>query len=798
MSAAPVSVTRTSFVRMFVLTVLCLIPFLAADAAEPAKPRFEMPSIPLPEPCDLGVIAFDWDFSAGPQGFYPVDCDDGGLSVWEHGPTTYIPDAPIRVWGTILQGDYLNSSGSGLVSPEFFVDSGSYLVDITHYVHTEYDYDGCNVLAGVWPEAQIIHPIGGYTTSAINISPSYYAFCVDEEPGWTGPDAVWRTDCFDLSAFLGQTIALECDFGSDESVTGPGWYLARVRVGGPPQELHACCMPDGSCQLVAAPACEEMGGAWHPELYSCDPNPCAPTHYLSIGGAYNPEPWNNYVGPEGATIDLRANLLRDEGAPPIVAVEFFISSDGGTTWDFLGLDSDGTDPLFDSYGDALPIGDGWMVYGTPVPIPIPDPEVHYRAIAYPEGGDPIILENSRVFDPAPPTLAETNIEDGTVVEEPYIEFVVDANGANLERIVVLLAPQEAEFVKGVPEISQHLHSEYHCAPTATAQCFRYFESQGDAELTGGLDDYELVGALGHLMETDPFVGTFLGPWVAGVNSWIWSHGNNYTVRLNWYFSWPYPTWDHRDWKFMRDELEKCQDVLVGVAWHGGGGHAMTLNSIINEPLPSGRIQIGFSDPWTADQTPAELDPMTGELSNVGGEGGPGAQMASSIIICPRQDDYTFGLPGELHLDFAPDEDPCAIPINIPGYGAWNVHIALVNDMDHQHSISTIIEYIAGSDAPDEQGVIPESFALLTCHPNPFPVETTIKCGLPHPSIVTIEVYDLAGRRIRTIHDGLLNAGFHHLTWDGSNDTGRDVSAGVYYVKMTAGGFEKVTRVARMR
>ena len=55
---------------------------------------------------------------------------------------------------------------------------------------------------------------------------------VDMEPGFTddlNPDFI--TSCFDLSAFIGEEVALEFTFGSDSSVTYPGWYLASVMVG---------------------------------------------------------------------------------------------------------------------------------------------------------------------------------------------------------------------------------------------------------------------------------------------------------------------------------------------------------------------------------------------------------------------------------------------------------------------------------------------------------------------------------------------------------------------------------------
>ncbi len=56
---------------------------------------------------------------------------------------------------------------------------------------------------------------------------------MNDEEGFTDYDNPWEEQCFDLSAFDGQTIQVEFDFGSDSSVTYPGWYLAYVRIGDP-------------------------------------------------------------------------------------------------------------------------------------------------------------------------------------------------------------------------------------------------------------------------------------------------------------------------------------------------------------------------------------------------------------------------------------------------------------------------------------------------------------------------------------------------------------------------------------
>jgi flagellar hook assembly protein FlgD len=53
----------------------------------------------------------------------------------------------------------------------------------------------------------------------------------------------------------------------------------------------------------------------------------------------------------------------------------------------------------------------------------------------------------------------------------------------------------------------------------------------------------------------------------------------------------------------------------------------------------------------------------------------------------------------------------------------------------------------------------------------------------------LAVYDVAGHRLRLLHDGVLDVGIHSRTWDGRNDDGSAVAGGVYIVRLNAG--EKV-------
>ena len=74
-------------------------------------------------------------------------------------------------------------------------------------------------------------------------------------------------------------------------------------------------------------------------------------------------------------------------------------------------------------------------------------------------------------------------------------------------------------------------------------------------------------------------------------------------------------------------------------------------------------------------------------------------------------------------------------------------------------------------------------------PNPFNPKTTIAFTLPEPTDVTIEVYDVTGRRIVTLMSDRLDAGGHFVEWSGRGANGEKVASGVYFYKLLAGDEE---------
>jgi hypothetical protein len=77
--------------------------------------------------------------------------------------------------------------------------------------------------------------------------------------------------------------------------------------------------------------------------------------------------------------------------------------------------------------------------------------------------------------------------------------------------------------------------------------------------------------------------------------------------------------------------------------------------------------------------------------------------------------------------------------------------------------------------------IPISFSLSQNYPNPFNASTTIEYGLPKNSDLSISIYDIRGRFVKDIFSGEQQAGYHLTHWDASDESGRNVASGLYFI-----------------
>ena len=75
-------------------------------------------------------------------------------------------------------------------------------------------------------------------------------------------------------------------------------------------------------------------------------------------------------------------------------------------------------------------------------------------------------------------------------------------------------------------------------------------------------------------------------------------------------------------------------------------------------------------------------------------------------------------------------------------------------------------------------VIPEGLVVSSAYPNPFNPSTSFEFGLSSSDHINVVVYNINGRIVETLVDGVMQAGYHQVTWDASEQ-----SSGIYFVKL---------------
>ena len=224
---------------------------------------------------------------------------------------------------------------------------------------------------------------------------------------------------------------------------------------------------------------------------------------------------------------------------------------------------------------------------------------------------------------------------------------------------------------------------------------------------------------------------------------------------------------------ITDCVKGGQTTLTSPPFHLGG---------VNDP------RIGFWR-WYANYffefTPD--DPLVTQLSNNGGQTWVSVD---SLFQAPSGWNYvelsvanTFASPGEVLLRF--------IAMN---RGAFGLVEAAVDD---------IASYAGGGQGQQAAPMAPASLSpsvAFVGRPRPSPTRgpTTIELSLPRASDVRVELYDVQGRLVRTLHRGPLPAGPNQLTWDGRLSGGRQAATGCYWVRTSVGGVHQSSRLVVVR
>ena len=95
-------------------------------------------------------------------------------------------------------------------------------------------------------------------------------------------------------------------------------------------------------------------------------------------------------------------------------------------------------------------------------------------------------------------------------------------------------------------------------------------------------------------------------------------------------------------------------------------------------------------------------------------------------------------------------------------------------------------------------LIPDNYQLKDAYPNPFNPVTTIEYGIPEAAYVKILVYDLLGQKVKILEFSQKEAGYFTTQWDGTNQHGESVSAGMYFYRIRTGNFSDTKKIILLK
>ena len=126
--------------------------------------------------------------------------------------------------------------------------------------------------------------------------------------------------------------------------------------------------------------------------------------------------------------------------------------------------------------------------------------------------------------------------------------------------------------------------------------------------------------------------------------------------------------------------------------------------------------------------------------------------------------------------------------SLPENGVWYFAVTAYDSVGNESGYSNEV-HIGNSEIP---------FSLGSNYPNPFNPVTFIPYTLPRKLSINLAIYDILGRRVKLLEDGEKPAGNYQVQWDGTDERGMPVAAGLYICRLVVGHFCQARKLTLKR
>ena len=178
------------------------------------------------------------------------------------------------------------------------------------------------------------------------------------------------------------------------------------------------------------------------------------------------------------------------------------------------------------------------------------------------------------------------------------------------------------------------------------------------------------------------------------------------------------------------------------------------------------------------------------------EAGPGFEYRLRIVQSNETGniDYNYTDLTDTTFTFFPDSSTYSGQNNNYIWSLYTTEANLPEVLDGQSGVFFVVlpamEIISND--------IPNSFMLYNAYPNPFNPTTMIKFDIPEDTFVSVHIYDMIGRQVRTMLNNRISAGRRSIIWDATNSLGQPVSAGTYFYTIKTDRYFETKKVILLK
>ncbi|MCD4665996.1 MAG: T9SS type A sorting domain-containing protein [Bacteroidales bacterium] len=152
--------------------------------------------------------------------------------------------------------------------------------------------------------------------------------------------------------------------------------------------------------------------------------------------------------------------------------------------------------------------------------------------------------------------------------------------------------------------------------------------------------------------------------------------------------------------------------------------------------------------------------------------------------------YLEGVPPDTPLEFETYNGYKSAPVDEKDYIVYNRFSKKKEKRKIYAGESTDFQWVSLKQG--EAFEIPDVISDVSCHPNPFTERTLITYRINKTIDVLLEIYDITGKKVKTIVNGEHIGGYYKTEWTGDNDSGSKVNKGIYFYKIRTGNGIEVT------